>query len=162
MRVLFVTPYYKPAHLGGIERAIERLAEALGRQDGMDRPVVLCARYAFPPRYVDGLAGRELTSEGLEVYRLSSWPHTPLPLFPHYSCPVTLFSTREVGRVLRDYRPDNVVIMNPIYRDEVERELAHQRCDPRVYTILDFETEPALRRKPATAALSAGDNPSNH
>ena len=44
---------------------------------------------------------------------------------------------------LRVYRPDNVVIMNPIYRDEVERELAHQRCDPRVYTILDFETEPA-------------------
>jgi len=32
MRVLFVTPYYKPAHLGGIERAIEKLAAALGRQ----------------------------------------------------------------------------------------------------------------------------------
>jgi hypothetical protein len=38
---------------------------------------------------------------------------------------------------LRDYRPDNVVIMNPVYRDEVERELARQRCEPRVYTILD-------------------------
>ena len=44
---------------------------------------------------------------------------------------------------LCDYHPDNVVIMNPIYRDEVERELASQRCDPRVYTILDLETEPA-------------------
>ena len=44
---------------------------------------------------------------------------------------------------LRDYHPDNVVIMNPIYRDEVERELASQRCDPRVFTILDLETEPA-------------------
>ena len=42
---------------------------------------------------------------------------------------------------LRDYRPDNVIIMNPIYRDEVERELARQRCEPRVYTILDFEPE---------------------
>ena len=42
---------------------------------------------------------------------------------------------------LRDYHPDNVVIMNPIYRDEVERELASQRCYPRVYTILDLETE---------------------
>jgi len=41
---------------------------------------------------------------------------------------------------LRDYHPDNVVIMNPIYRDEVERELASQRCHPRVYTILDLET----------------------
>jgi SAM-dependent methyltransferase len=41
---------------------------------------------------------------------------------------------------LRDYHPDNVVIMNPIYRDEVERELASQRCHPRVYTILDLKT----------------------
>jgi glycosyltransferase involved in cell wall biosynthesis len=106
VRVLLVTPYFRPAHLGGIERAIERLAEALGRQDGMDRPAVLCARYAFPPRYVDGLVAREFTSKGPDIYRLSSWPHRPLPLFPYYSCPVTLFSTREVARVLRDYRPD--------------------------------------------------------
>jgi len=44
---------------------------------------------------------------------------------------------------LRDSRPDNVVVMNPIYRDEVGRELARQRCEPRVYTILDFEAERA-------------------
>ena len=44
---------------------------------------------------------------------------------------------------LHDYRPDNVIILNPIYRGEVERELARQRCEPRVYTILDGETEPA-------------------
>jgi hypothetical protein len=31
--------------------------------------------------------------------------------------------------------------MNPVYRDEVERELARQRCEPRVYTILDLEPE---------------------
>lgn len=44
---------------------------------------------------------------------------------------------------LREYRPDNVVIMNPVYRDEVEQELARQGCEPRVYTIVDLETEPA-------------------
>jgi hypothetical protein len=44
---------------------------------------------------------------------------------------------------LRDYRPDNVVIMNPVYRGEVERVLARHRCEPRVYTILDLETGPA-------------------
>jgi hypothetical protein len=44
---------------------------------------------------------------------------------------------------LREYRPDNIVIMNPVYRDEIGRELARQRCEPKVYTILDFETEPA-------------------
>jgi Methyltransferase domain/C-methyltransferase C-terminal domain len=42
---------------------------------------------------------------------------------------------------LREYRPDNVVIMNPVYRDEVERELARQRCEPRVYTILNAELD---------------------
>jgi hypothetical protein len=44
---------------------------------------------------------------------------------------------------LREYRPDNVIIMNPVYRDEVEHELVRQRCEPRVYTILDLEKEPA-------------------
>jgi methyltransferase family protein/C-methyltransferase-like protein len=45
---------------------------------------------------------------------------------------------------LREYRPDNVVIMNPVYLHEIEQELARQRCEPKVYTILTAETEPAL------------------
>jgi SAM-dependent methyltransferase len=44
---------------------------------------------------------------------------------------------------LREYRPDNVVIMNPVYVREIEQELARQRCEPSVYTILDFEAEHA-------------------
>ena len=44
---------------------------------------------------------------------------------------------------LREYRPDNVVIMNPVYLREVEHELARQRCEPSVYTILDYEAEHA-------------------
>jgi SAM-dependent methyltransferase len=42
---------------------------------------------------------------------------------------------------LRDYRPDNVVIMNPIYRDEISCELARQRSGARIYTILDLAPE---------------------
>lgn len=42
---------------------------------------------------------------------------------------------------LREYRPDNVVVMNPVYVREIEQELARQRCEPNVYTILDFEAE---------------------
>ena len=110
MRVLFLTPYYRPAHLGGIERVVERLAAALARQSGMERPALLCTRYAFPPRYVPGLAAREVL-DGLEVFRLASWPHTPAPLFPYYSCPVTIFSPGEVGHILRAYRPDVVHIV---------------------------------------------------
>lgn len=44
---------------------------------------------------------------------------------------------------LREYRSDNVVIMNPVYLREVEQELARQRCEPRVCTILDSEAEHA-------------------
>jgi SAM-dependent methyltransferase len=43
---------------------------------------------------------------------------------------------------LREYRPDNVIIMNPVYRNEVEQELARQRCEPKVYTILNPELAP--------------------
>jgi SAM-dependent methyltransferase len=42
---------------------------------------------------------------------------------------------------LRAYRPDNVVIMNPVYLREVGQELARRHCEPRVFTIRDFETE---------------------
>jgi hypothetical protein len=44
---------------------------------------------------------------------------------------------------LREYRPDNVVIMNPVYLREVEYELARQHCESSVYTILDYEAENA-------------------
>jgi hypothetical protein len=44
---------------------------------------------------------------------------------------------------LREYRPDNVVIMNPVYLREVEHELARQRCEPSVCTILDYDAEHA-------------------
>jgi Methyltransferase domain/C-methyltransferase C-terminal domain len=40
---------------------------------------------------------------------------------------------------LREYRPDNVIIMNPIYLREIEQELARLRCEPSLYTILDLE-----------------------
>jgi len=32
-----------------------------------------------------------------------------------------------------------VVIMNPVYREEIGRELARQGCAPKVYTTLDLE-----------------------
>jgi glycosyltransferase involved in cell wall biosynthesis len=106
MRVLLVTPYYKPAHLGGIERAIERLAWALRAEPGIERRAVLTTHYAFPPRYVEGLAAHEVQRGGLEVFRLTCAPHRPAPLFPRYSCPATYFSPREIGHILHTYKPD--------------------------------------------------------
>jgi hypothetical protein len=40
---------------------------------------------------------------------------------------------------LRHYQPDNVVIMNPIYRVEIAQELERLRCAAQLYTILDYE-----------------------
>ena len=104
LRVLFVTPYYPPAHLGGIERAIERLATALRRERPEIRATVLTTHYTFPPRYVPDLPAREQRPEAA-VVRWASRPHTPLPLFPYYSCPVTWFGPAPLRQILRGVRP---------------------------------------------------------
>lgn len=107
MRVMFVTPYYPPAHLGGIERAIQRLAAALrARVPGIE-PGVLTTSYAFPPRFVPGLPARE-RRYGLDVFRLRGRPTRPLPLFPYYSCPVTVFGVADLRTSLAAFRPDVV------------------------------------------------------
>lgn len=105
LRVLFVTPYYPPAHLGGIERAIQRLAVALKGQDTAVHATVLTTRYSFPPRYVAGLPARDQQAAAT-VVRWSSHPKTPAPLFPYYSCPVTWFGPSELGRLLAETAPD--------------------------------------------------------
>ncbi len=105
LRVLFVTPYYPPAHLGGIERAIERLALALREARPGTQLTVLTSHYSFPPRYLTGLPSHEQRREAA-VVRWSARPHRPLPLFPYYSCPVTWFGPAELGAILRDVQPN--------------------------------------------------------
>ncbi|MGI8915272.1 MAG: hypothetical protein ACR2JY_16045, partial [Chloroflexota bacterium] len=105
LRVLFVTPYYPPAHLGGIERAIERLALALRVARPDIQATVLTSHYSFPPRYVSGLPSHEQRPEAA-VVRWSARSHRPLPLFPYYSCPVTWFGPAELDAILRDVQPN--------------------------------------------------------
>ncbi|HET8632388.1 MAG TPA: glycosyltransferase family 4 protein [Thermomicrobiales bacterium] len=100
MRVLFVTPYYKP-YLGGIERAIEQLgAQLLARGHAVG---VLTTHYAFPRRYQPGLPARETIDGGVEVYRLPSWPHRAPPFF---SVPLVWFPPRAIEAALAAFRPD--------------------------------------------------------
>ena len=100
LRVLFVTPYYKP-YLGGIERSIEQLgAQLTARGHAVG---VLTTSYAFPHRYVPGLPRRETIDGGVEVYRLPSWPH-PAP--PCFSVPLVWFPPRAVLEALASFRPD--------------------------------------------------------
>jgi glycosyltransferase involved in cell wall biosynthesis len=109
LRILFVTPYYPPAHLGGIERAIERLALALPAARPDVRVTVLTTHYSFPPRYVAGLPTREQRPE-VDVVRWAAWPRTPVPLFPYYSCPVTFFGPAKLRAIVDEVQP-NIVHM---------------------------------------------------
>ena len=47
LRVLFVTPYFRP-YLGGIERAVEQLSLNLLKSSRVDSVAVLTTKYAFP------------------------------------------------------------------------------------------------------------------
>ena len=104
MRILFVTPYYKP-YLGGVERVIEKLAVEFtyaGHFVG-----VLTTRYSFPRTYHRDLVNKE--DDGpVEIYRLSSWPHQPLPF---YAAPLTWFSPLEVRQIVENFRPDAIIYM---------------------------------------------------
>lgn len=105
MRVLFVTPYYPPAHLGGIERAIMRLASALHTVAPETETSVITTSFAFPPRFLPGLPASS-NEDGSAVYRLRAVPPASLPLFPYYSCPVTVFHPANVRSILSHTQPD--------------------------------------------------------
>ena len=101
MRVLFLTPYFRP-YLGGIERAIEGLAFEYLALPQVEAVGVLTAKYAFPrvphPRWPD----REVTPEGITILRLSSFPLKSLPL---YSVPLVWFPPTQIRRYLLEFGP---------------------------------------------------------
>jgi len=100
LRVLFVTPYYKP-YLGGIERAIEQLARQLsarGHEVG-----VLTTSFAFPRRYMSGLPALDTVDGGVRMYRIPGWPHRAPPCF---SVPLVWFDPGAIGQALTEFRPD--------------------------------------------------------
>lgn len=100
LRVLLVSPYYKP-NWGGIERAMEQLLARLladGHAVG-----VLATHYVFPRRHVAGLPDRETIDGGVAIYRLPSWPRCAPPFF---SVPLVWFPPRAIAAALADFRPD--------------------------------------------------------
>src|SRR5438270_14002895 len=80
LRVLFLTPYYKP-YLGGIERVIERISAGLRRRDDVEAVGVLTTHFAFPRKWMPGLPEREQMDDGVEILRLPAWPHVAPPYF---------------------------------------------------------------------------------
>jgi len=100
LRVLFVSPYYKP-YLGGIERSIEQLAarlQARGHVVG-----VLTTSYEFPHRYRADLPTRETIDGDIQIFRLPSLPRRAPPCF---SVPLVWFPPHAIAAVLEHFQPD--------------------------------------------------------
>ena len=102
LRVLFLTPYFRP-YLGGIERAIEQLSFRLLESPEVEAVGVLTAKYAFPRVPHPEWADREQTPEGISIFRLSGFPKSSLPI---YSVPLVWFSPGQIRRYLDEFKPD--------------------------------------------------------
>ena len=100
-RVLFLTPYFRP-YLGGIERAIEGLAFEYLASPRVEAVGVLTGKYAFPRVPHPDWADREVTPEGISIFRLSSFPRKSLPL---YSVPLVWFPPTQIRGYLREFDP---------------------------------------------------------
>ena len=104
LRVLYLTPYYRP-YLGGIERAIEELSHQIQQSPDVEAVGVLTTKYSFPRVAQPDWPDRETLPDGVQVFRLPGFPRWSPPL---YSVPMVWFSPRRVRQYLREFRP-NVV-----------------------------------------------------
>ena len=101
IRVLFLTPYFRP-YLGGVERAIEGLAFQYLASPWVEAVGVLTAKYAFPRIPHPGWPDTEVTPEGITILRLSSFPLRSLPI---YSVPLVWFPPTQIRRYLSEFGP---------------------------------------------------------
>jgi glycosyltransferase involved in cell wall biosynthesis len=101
LRVLFLTPYYKP-YLGGIERVIERLTTGMLARADVAAAGVLTTHFAFPRRHMDGLPAAERMDGGVQVFRV---PGRPRVAPPYFSVPLVWFPPRAFRQVMDQFRP---------------------------------------------------------
>jgi len=102
LRVLFLTPYFRP-YLGGIERAIEQLSFQMQQSSAIEAVGVLTTKYSFPRRPQPDWDDQETTPEGISIFRLSGFPRWSLPL---YSVPLVWFSPLRLKSYLDEFKPD--------------------------------------------------------
>ncbi|MBU1110914.1 glycosyltransferase family 4 protein [Patescibacteria group bacterium] len=112
MRILFVTPFYKP-YFGGIERVIEKLSEQLLKDSRIQKIGVLTTKWTFPkwhqPReYHPEWADYEII-DGIEVYRINSWPRRAIPFF---QVPLVWHSLGDIRRAIKEFKPDTIQWMS--------------------------------------------------
>ena len=102
LRILYLTPYYKP-YLGGIERVIEHLsAGMLGRAD-VEATGVLTTHFAFPRTFMPGLPDRDVIDGGVQLLRVPGWPHIAPPYF---AVPLVWWPPAAFKRAIDEFRPN--------------------------------------------------------
>ena len=104
LRVLFLTPYFRP-YLGGIERAIEQLSFQVMQSEQVEAVAVLTTKYAYPRIPHPEWADRDVTPEGISIFRLRGYPKRSIPL---YSVPLVWFPPGQVRRYLKEFQPNIV------------------------------------------------------
>lgn len=112
MKILFITPYYKP-YFGGIERVIEKLFSQF--EDKGHECAILTTKWIFPssprePRvYLNELADHEKLISGETMFRLDSFPKKAPPF---YQVPLVWFSPLAIKKIIDDFDPDAIQLMN--------------------------------------------------
>lgn len=102
MKILLVTPFYKP-YLGGVERVVSELATEFLKQG--HSVAILTTPYSFPRTFHKDWKDKE-NVEGLEVFRLRPLPRFALPFF---ATPLTFFSPFKIWSILVQFQPEVVI-----------------------------------------------------
>jgi glycosyltransferase involved in cell wall biosynthesis len=102
LRILYLTPYYKP-YLGGIERVIERLSAGMLGKPEVEAVGVLTTHFAFPRKFMPGLPDRDLIDGGVRLLRVPAWPHIAPPYF---AVPLVYWPPRAFKHAIDEFRPN--------------------------------------------------------
>lgn len=101
LRILFVTPYYKP-YLGGIERVIEKYSLYMQQEKDVEAVGVLTTHFAFPRTRVKELPDFEMIDGNVFLYRVPNFPnHAP----PYFSVPLVYFPPQAIKNVIESFKP---------------------------------------------------------
>jgi len=107
MKILFINPYFKP-YLGGIERVIEKLAKQFLLSNKFEKVGVLTSKWSFPRRHHQNWPDYEVI-DGVEVFRLPSWPSISPPFS---QVPLVWFSPLEIKRIIEKFQPHVIQLMS--------------------------------------------------
>lgn len=139
MKICLVTNHYPPTVQGGAEIYVERLARALAEQH---RVTVITTEPGFHPA-----PRREISPEGVTVYRLAPLNIAHLTRLPHHLVPQAIFRAIDlyhpqvaanVAGILDRERPDVVHIHNWVGLSLAATVTAARRRAPLAITLHDY------------------------